>query len=276
MSRAAQARAPPTRPRSRPPLMSPARAAAVRLSHRSITRAYLLALRRPPSRALAGGGSARSSHRRARSLRVRRSVQRRHANSGSLLSRLSARPSCRCCPAADGVGGRQRPRPSLSLSLPLLVLLPAFRTQAMPARAQLQRAAEVARLFGELRQAPARGSGFGGAGSQTSEPPQRAPRLIALRRHYPAAAVEVSSALPSAQGRTLAGVAGRAVAAVAVLERRPRGTPFHALPGRAPSSEAWGWGGRAAGRHGLGDARWCGKGVCTHCLMCVMTMVVRV
>ena len=201
---------------------------------------------------------------------------RRHANSGSLLSRLSARPSCRCCPAADGVGGRQRPRPSLSLSLPLLVLLPAFRTQAMPARAQLQRAAEVARLFGELRQAPARGSGFGGAGSQTSEPPQRAPRLIALRRHYPAAAVEVSSALPSAQGRTLAGVAGRAVAAVAVLERRPRGTPFHALPGRAPSSEAWGWGGRAAGRHGLGDARWCGKGVCTHCLMCVMTMVVRV
>ena len=119
MSRAAQARAPPTRPRSRPPLMSPARAAAVRLSHRSITRAYLLALRRPPSRALAGGGSARSSHRRARSLRVRRSVQRRHANSGSLLSRLSARPSCRCCPAADGVGGRQRPRPSLSLSLSL-------------------------------------------------------------------------------------------------------------------------------------------------------------
>ena len=272
MSRAAQARAPPTRPRSRPPLMSPARAAAVRLSHRSITRAYLLALRRPPSRALAGGGSARSSHRRARSLRVRRSGGATRIQALSSLDFRRARAVV-AAPQPMASAAVSAPVP-LSLSLPLLVLLPAFRTQAMPARAQLQRAAEVARLFGELRQAPARGSGFGGAGSQTSEPPQRAPRLIALRRHYPAA--EVSSALPSAQGRTLAGVAGRAVAAVAVLERRPRGTPFHALPGRAPSSEAWGWGGRAAGRHGLGDARWCGKGVCTHCLMCVMTMVVRV
>ena len=127
MSRAAQARAPPTRPRSRPPLMSPARAAAVRLSHRSITRAYLLALRRPPSRALAGGGSARSSHRRARSLRVRRSGGATRIQALSSLDFRRARAVV-AAPQPMASAAVSAPVPlSLSLSLSSSSCLPSVR-----------------------------------------------------------------------------------------------------------------------------------------------------
>ena len=273
MSRAAQARAPPTRPRSRPPLMSPARAAAVRLSHRSITRAYLLALRRPPSRALAGGGSARSSHRRARSLRVRRSGGATRIQALSSLDFRRARAVV-AAPQPMASAAVSAPVPlSLSLSLSSSSCLPSVRRRCRHERScnELPRSPACLASSGRRQHGAAASAALGRRRASLHSGRHASSRFAAtiLLPRSPVHCLQLKAA-PSPALQVVP--SPPSLFSSGGLEARP----FTRCPGEHRAPRRGAGGGRAAGRHGLGDARWCGKGICTHCLMCVMTMVVRV